>query len=307
MSHVLVTGATGFLGAPLRDYLVEEGSAVTAVDVRPANGVTIADITDPDQLESVLQNATDLDSVVHLVAAGEGNQGLVAGAALNTAAAVRVNVEGFIHLLEVAARCGARRVVWSSSTTVYGPSGVYPGAVDESAFFGPSTAYGSTKAACEYLGPIMARKLGLEVISVRLPMVYGPARWYGGSQAPLVALADALKNGQSVEIDAWTGEADWVHVSDVVGAISALLKVDSPSSAYHAVGHRGSFAELALAMLDLAGNPPSSRVRVVEEGAPDIPAVDDSLLRLHTGWRPHFSDAVVGATDYLKLVEVGES
>lgn len=306
MTHVLVTGATGFLGAPLRDYLVKTGLSVTAVDVRPADGVTLADISNPRQLDTVLNDLPAVDSVVHLVAAGEGNEGLVAGAAVNPAAAVRVNIEGFVHLLETAARHGAKRVVWSSSTTVYGPSGGYSQRVNESAPFGPTTAYGATKAACEYLGPIMAKKLGIQVVSLRLPMVYGPGRWYGGSQAPLVALADALKKGEDLEVDAWSGEADWIHVSDVVTAISGLLAADSTSSAYHTVGHRGSFAELALAMLDAAGNPPGTQVRILEGGAPDIPAIDDSLVRMHTGWAPNFSDARSGARDYLKLAEVGD-
>ena len=307
MTHVLITGATGFLGAPLRNHLLRTGFDVTAMDVRPAEGVVIADIADPEQLESVLTGAASLDSVVHLVAAGEGTQGLVAGAAEKTATEVRVNVEGFIHIVEAAARQGAKRVVWSSSTTVYGPAGNYPNQIDESASFGPTTAYGATKAACEYLGPIMAEKLGIEVISLRLPMVYGPDRWYGGSQAPLVALAESLKSGEGIEIEAWSGDADWVHVSDVVTAIGSLLSLDNPSSAYHVVGHRGSFAELAKAMLEAAGNPTDTHVRRVESGAPSIPAIDDTLLRRHTGWAPSFSDAASGARDYLTLSTSGKN
>jgi nucleoside-diphosphate-sugar epimerase len=306
MTHVLVTGATGFLGAPLRGYLARNSSTTTGVDVRPADGVRITDISDPEQLDSVLNDVPSLDSVVHLAAAGEGNQGLVAGAATKTAAAVRVNIEGFIHILEAAARHGAKRVVWSSSTTVYGPASTYTNRVDESASFFPTTAYGATKAACEYLGPIMAEKLGIDVVALRLPMVYGPGRWYGGSQAPLVALADALKKGKPIEVGAWSGDADWVHVSDVVTAIGALLTVDAPSSAYHIVGHRGPLSELATAMLDAAGNPSGARVGVVDSGAPNIPAIDDSLLRRHTAWAPTFSNASSGARDYLRLAEDGE-
>jgi nucleoside-diphosphate-sugar epimerase len=306
MSHVLITGATGFLGAPLRSHLAQRGFAVTAVDVRPAEGVEITDIANPEELDSVLAHVPGLDSVVHLVAAGEGTQGLVAGAAAKTAAAVRVNIEGFIHLLEAAVRHGARRVLWTSSTTVYGPASGYPHQIDESASFGPTTAYGATKAACEYLGPIMAEKLGIDVVSLRLPMVYGPGRWYGGSQAPLVSLAHALENREEIDIEAWSGDADWVHVSDVVTAISALLSLDTPRSAYHVVGHRGSFAELAQAMIHAAGDPAGVRVQSVETGTPSIPAIDDALLRGETGWAPSFPDAASGARDYLTLTHSGK-
>lgn len=306
MSHVLVTGATGFLGAPLRNHLVQTRFSVTAVDVRSAEGVEIVDIANPEELDLVLNDLPDLDSVVHLVAAGEGTQGLVAGAAAKTAVAVRVNIEGFINLLEAAARYGARRVVWTSSTTVYGPASGYPHKIDESASFGPTTAYGATKAACEYLGPIMAEKLGIEVVSLRLPMVYGPGRWYGGSQAPLVALAHALEYREEIDIEAWSGDADWLHVSDVVTAITTLLSLDAPRSAYHVVGHRGSFAELAQAMVRAAGNPTGVRVKVVEKGTPNIPAINDALLRHHAGWAPSFPDALSGARDFLTLTHSGK-
>lgn len=303
MSHVLVTGASGFIGAQILKYLKQSGMTCTAVDVRPAEDVVTADMSQPGALSVILENVPPLDLVVHLIAKGEAEQGLVAGAALNSAAAVRVNIEGFVHLLEAAARHGARRVVWSSSTTVYGPASGYPAKISETELFGPTTVYGATKAACELLGPLIARRLGIEVVSLRLPMVYGPGRWYGGSQAPLVALAEALMMDKEVKIEAWSGDADWIHVADVAQAVSCLLKVKDPSLCYHAVGHRGSFAELAQAMLRAAGKSGDDWIQVVNDGAPDIPAVDDSLLRLHTGWKPVFFDALTGAKDYLGVKE----
>lgn len=302
MNHVLVTGAGGFLGTGVWDALVAAGRQVTALDTREAPGVTVANISDPDQLDRVFSSRPQIDAILHLAAAGVGSQGLVAGAEANTSAAVHINVEGFVHIIEAAARHGVRRVLWSSSTTIYGPAEGYGEEVNESAPLRPTTAYGATKAACEHLGPILARRLSVEVVAVRLPMVYGSGRWYGGSQAPLVSLINALHTGEEVEIEGWEGPADWIHVWDAASAILALIDIPTPRPAYHVLGHRGSFAELADELLHAAQDPTRIKIHHVPEGAPNIPAIDDALFRRATGWSPSFPDASSGAAACLQRI-----
>jgi nucleoside-diphosphate-sugar epimerase len=305
VNRVLVTGASGFLGVAVRRALQDAGIRPCAVDTRPAPGVAAVDVCRPEQLDAVLAGGGagegPVDAVVHLAAAGAGDRGLAAGADLDTARAVRTNVEGFVHVTEAAARHGAPRVVWSSSSTVYGPAAGYPGRpIDESAPLRPVTAYGATKAACEHLGPVLAARLGIDVVALRLPMVYGPGRWYGGSQAPLVELADALARGTAVSVPAWRGDADWIHVADAAAAVVALLRTAAPRPAYHVVGHRGSLADLARGLVAAAAERGGRAVvRPVPDGAPDLPALDDTALRADTGWAPAFPDAACGAADYL--------
>lgn len=299
MTHVLVAGATGFLGVAVRACLEASGTQVTAIDVRNAPGIFHVDICATDQLDRILSTGTVPDAIVHLAAAGKGEEGLVAGAEIDPAGAVRTNIGGFVQVAEAAARHGVGRVVWSSSTTVYGRASDYSEPVGESAPLRPTTTYGATKAACEHLGPILARELGIEIVSLRLPMVYGPGRWYGGSQAPLVELANALQEGRTTEIEAWEGEADWVHVSDAATALLALLKLQNPHPAYHVLGHRGSFTQLARELVRAAHGVSTITIRTAKAGAPDLPSIDDSLLRQDTGWYPRFADAESGAADYL--------
>lgn len=295
--RVLVTGASGFLGEAVRRSLEAAGAEAVSTDARPASGVHVADVCSPEQLDEVMAG---VDSVVHLAAMGVSDQGLVAGADADTARAVRVNVEGFVHVVQAAARHGVRRVVWSSSTTVYGPAKGYgPAPVDESAPLRPATAYGATKAACEHMGAVLAARLQIPVVSLRLPMVYGRDRWYGGSQKPLVELTDALLTGRPVTVRAWSGDTDWIHVADSADALTALALGDASAAAYHVVGHRGSFAELARALVAAAGSPPGAVVEAVPGGAPDVPALDDAALRRDTGFTPRYPDAAAGAATYL--------
>lgn len=302
-SRILVTGATGFLGGAVREAAAIVGVDVVATDRQAAEGVAALDVCSPERLDAVFADAAEnggVDAVVHLAAAGFKDQGLVAGANTQTALAVHVNVEGFVHVVEAAARHGAKRVVWASSTTIYGPASDYVSApVAEDAPLRPQSAYGVTKTACEHLGPILATRHGLAIVSARLPMVYGPGRWYGGSQQALVDLVESLKTGRPSRVEAWSGDTDWIHVADAATVLMALTLVDEPRSAYHAVGHRGSLADLAQALIQQAGGRSSTQLRTATEGAPDIPALDDSALRRDTGFTPNYPSAIHGASTYL--------
>lgn len=295
--RILVTGASGFLGEAVRRSLEAAGAQPVPTDARPAPGVHVADVCSPEHLDEVMAG---VDAVVHLAAMGVSDQGLVAGADADTARAVRVNVEGFVHVVQAAARHGVRRVVWSSSTTVYGPRACYDrNPIDEGAPLRPTTAYGVTKAACEHMGVVLSGRLGLPVVSLRLPMVYGRDRWYGGSQKQLVELTQRLRTGRPVSVEAWSGDTDWIHVADSADALTALALGDASGAAYHVVGHRGSLAELAGALVAAAGNPPTAVVEPVPGGAPDVPAIDDAALRRDTGFFPRYPDAAAGAASYL--------
>lgn len=299
MKRVVVTGAGGFLGTAVSNSFEWAGYEVDRTDNQASASVDALDVCKVEQLDSLLSQGTTPTAVVHLAAAGADDQGLVAGAKRHTARAVRTNVEGFVHVVEAAARHGVPRIVWSSSTTVYGPAAEYQGPIDESAPLRPTTEYGATKAACEFLGPILSQRLGTEVTAVRLPMVYGPGRWYGGSQAPLVDLTNALETGATVEVLVWEGDADWIHVADASSAILALTEAGTVASAYHTLGHRGGLAELSRQLLAQSGNPDHARLLTTTDGGPDIPPIDDSLLRVTTGWAPRFPSAAKGAASYL--------
>ena len=306
MTRAVITGADGFLGRAVARGALERGWDLLLVDQGfrdlPADLANAprntADLRNPDELSAVV-TPHQADVVIHLAAYGVGTSGLYTGAAKNPGAAVDVNVRGLVNILHAAAAAGVpARVVLASSTTVYGPASDYATTpVTEDVPLWPRSVYGATKAASELVARPLAEQLGLSSTAVRLPLVYGPGRWYGGSQESLVAFVRAVAGGDPAVIAAWTADADWIHVRDA--AESLLLAAEAPAvaPAYNVVGHRGSLASLAEAIAAHA----TDEVRVTEapEGDPGLPLLDDGRIRAQLGFTPRFDSAAAGAQDYV--------
>jgi nucleoside-diphosphate-sugar epimerase len=97
-----------------------------------------------------------------------------------------VNVGGTLRLLQAALKHGASRFLYASSTTVYGPAHRYgQDRITEDAALRPMSIYGVTKASAENLGGRIVKGADMTFTALRLPLVYGPDRWYGGALAPL--------------------------------------------------------------------------------------------------------------------------
>ncbi|WP_026877793.1 NAD-dependent epimerase/dehydratase family protein [Jiangella gansuensis] len=312
---LLVVGGTGFIGAAVSRAAQAAGwaVAVTGHDAETAGDAAAGlpgtpgarrvalDVTDPDAVGAVFDDVRP-DAVVHLAAYGAGDAGLAAGATQNPARAVDVNVRGLAHVIEAAADRGIRRICWSSSSTVYGPDGGR-GLVDEDAATHPDSVYGATKVGAEQLARVLRAQRDLCVVGIRLPLVYGPGRWYGGSQESLVRFVGDLAAGRDARIDAWTGAADWIHVDDAAASLLAGVTVEPGRELYNVVGHRGSLADLARALIAAASAGTTAgitaQVTDVTDGAPDLPAMDDRRIRDELGFRPRFADAAAGAAGYL--------
>lgn len=308
MTDLLVTGGDGFLGRAVARRALARGWTPTLLDRRfrelsaDLAGVPArtADLRDARSLAEALPAGSSA-AVVHLAAYGAGDDGLYQGAARDPGVAVDVNVRGVVNLLQaVAARSAptARtRVVLASSTTVYGPAEEYPtGPVIEGVALRPRSVYGATKAAAELVAGPVAQALGQSITAVRLPLVYGPGRWYGGSQRALVDFVREVAAGRPADITAWTAPADWVHVVDAAEALLDAVAAEHVEPAVNVVGHRGSLHTLASAVAAHAIAP--ARVSPVENGDPGLPLVQDDLARHRLRFAPSYDESS-GAADYV--------
>lgn len=310
MGVLAVLGGTGFVGRAVADAARQAGyTPVLLAPESPAGAeaharqapVVACDVADRASVDQALADLAP-SAVAHLAAFGSGQQGLLAGATADPREAVTVNVGGFLNVVEAAAQVGVDRVVWSSSTTVYGPPERYGHrAVDEDAALAPQTVYGATKAAAELLSPSLEATTGVRAVALRLPLVYGPGRWYGGSQQGLVTFVRDLAAGQPASLQASEDDADWLYVADAARAFVAALQAPQPRHAYNLVGHRSSLAQVGRALAARAQGP--AEITVVYDPPLPLPATHDGAARRDLGFAPQF-DLERAAADYLARTEV---
>lgn len=296
-ARVLVTGASGFVGASVKAAFEDAGALVTGVDIREAEGVLKLDLSDDLAIRRLLQS-DGYDVIAHLAAAGVGSLGLKASARMDPLKAVSVNVGDTVNLLQLAKQRGVRRFIYASSTTVYGSASSYGLArITEEAAFRPMSFYGATKASAEHLGRTLLCDSETQFVALRLPLVYGAKRWYGGAIAPLLEIVAAMKEQRHASVSLSTTQTDWVHVDDAARAFVAISENPSPALAYHVVGHTGSMFELGRRLTEFTS------VEDVLLGPDDtdseqgLPLISDALARHDLDFQPVYSSACSAAQD----------
>lgn len=217
---ILVTGAAGLIGDRVRRILEERGDEVIAIDRHAGAGtfgpVAECDLGDIHRLHELARKG--LGGVVHC---GAHSGPMVARD--NPFSMVQVNIVGTANMLEVARIHGARRFVYCSSTSAYGPTP--PGPVREDVPLRPSTVYGASKAAGEQLVSSYAAQYGLDGVSLRLSWVYGPRRTTDCLIRTMITDAQA---GRPTRADFGRDfPRQYVHVGDAAAAL--VLALDRPS------------------------------------------------------------------------------
>ncbi|MEM6992999.1 MAG: NAD(P)-dependent oxidoreductase [Myxococcota bacterium] len=165
MSRVLVTGASGHLGAALVVALREDGLDVVGVDRLPAPTTTrVGSIDDAAFVQDVMQS---VDAVVHAATLHKPHV-----ATHTRQEFIDTNLHGTVRLLEAAADGGVTRFVFTSTTSAFGralspPPGSPAAWIDESVVAVPKNIYGVTKTAAEDLCELVHRDRGLPVVVLR--------------------------------------------------------------------------------------------------------------------------------------------
>jgi UDP-glucose 4-epimerase len=254
--------------------------------LRGVTGETFGSIVDRAAIEAALA-ASGATAILSCAGYGAGKLGLMRSGEQDRDAAMAVNVTGHGHVLEAAAAHGLRRVVWTSSTVVFGPAGLYgPGRVDEDAARAPATVYGLTKLLAEEVSAFHARRTGLEVVGVRLPLVLGPGLWYEGAAAALAAFFAAAGRGGPARLAFHDAPVDLAHVSDVADALVACLAHTGPTAQlYNLEGFTARASELAEDVRSLV---PRAEIAFEDTGAPPLlfPLVSGARFRREVGFVP---------------------
>lgn len=290
--RAVVTGCAGFIGSHLCEALVADGVRVTGVDAFTAyyppeeKRQNLAGLAGEEGFELVEADlaAAELgpvvagaDVVYHLAA-----QPGVRESFRDFARYTSDNLLATQRVLAAAHEAGCRRVVWASSSSVYGDAAEYP--CREEAPTAPRSPYGVTKRACEDLAAIY-RAGGLATVGLRFFTVYGPR------QRPDMAmrrLADALLTGSSFPMYGDGGQSrDFTYVGDAVGATIRAAAAAEPMAIYNVGGGEEATLATVVALLEeLTGREARIDRRGDQAGDVRRTAADTTRARRSLGWSP---------------------
>lgn len=240
--RVLVTGAGGFIGSHLSERLVREGARVRAfvrytssgsagwLDLSPLRDeleVFRGDVTDADSVRSAV---SDCEVVLHLAALVG-----IPYSYLAPARYVAVNITGSLNVLQAARSAGVRRLVFTSTSEVYGTAQRVP--IDEGHPLVGQSPYSATKIAAEKLVESFHRSFGLPAAIVRPFNTFGP-RQSTRAVIPTI-IAQALEGGP-IRLGSVEPTRDMNYVANTVDAfLAAASSAEVVGRAVNAGSGRG--------------------------------------------------------------------
>ena len=271
-SRVLVIGGAGFVGSHIVDQLVAEPvaeirvfdnfvrgkrSSLAAAARDPRVKVIDGSIVDLEQLRAAMDG---VDYVFHLAALWLGE------CVHDPRAAIDVNVVGTYNVVETAQRLGVKKVVYSSSASVYGDALYTPMTEDHP--FNNRTMYGATKIAGEQFFRAIYEQHKLPYVGMRYMNIYGPRMDYKGTYVSVIMkVLDRLDAGQApIIFGDGTQAYDFIHVEDVARANVLAMKSDATDEFFNiGMGVKTTITELVDLLLKITGSTVEPEYRAQEQ------------------------------------------
>ncbi|HEX8583739.1 MAG TPA: NAD-dependent epimerase/dehydratase family protein [Allosphingosinicella sp.] len=262
-SKLVLVGGAGLIGSHTADRLLREdvreiviydnfvrGRAENLADALKDPRVKIydigGDILQTDILESAFEGA---DGVFHFAALW------LLQCHEFPRSAFDVNVRGTFNVMDACVKAGVKRLVYSSSASVYGDAVTEPMTEDHP--FNNQNFYGATKICGEAMLRAYHHRYGLDYVGLRYMNVYGPRQDYRGAYiAVIMKMLDAIDKGDAPTIMGDGSEAfDFIAVEDCALANVRAMQAGTTDSFYNVgTGKRTSLKELAELLIELTGS-----------------------------------------------------
>jgi UDP-glucuronate 4-epimerase len=304
--RVLLTGAAGFIGSHLAERLCGRGDRVTGFDnfdpfyPREVKELNVAglrarrdfelvegDLTDPHDVNQAFAVAGEVDTVVHLAALAGVRPSIA-----NPGRCWNVNVNGTLHLLHACRERGVKRIVFASSSSVYGLDSDMPFSEFDPCGH-PMSPYAATKRAGELMAFNHHHLYGASVTCLRFFTVYGPR------QRPDLAIhkfTRLIAAGQPIEVFGdGTTSRDYTWIDDILDGVVAAIDQQSrePRTAYRIYNLGGSrpttLRELVDRISSALGKPAVIEWKPEEPGDMKHTLADVDLAQGDLGYSPKVS------------------
>ncbi len=286
LERAIVTGGSGFIGSHLVDALVERGVDVTVVDkAEPKAGVrnakasyVIRDIRE-DGLAEVFSNVRP--TVVFHLAAHIDDRESVTNPVMNA----DNNVMGALRVFEAARLAGAKKILFASTSAVYGGAEKIP--FTEKTAPRPMTPYAVSKLTGEHYLSFYYSRYGIPYTALRIGNVYGP-RQDGSKESGAVAIfTKKLMSGEEVFInDDGKTIRDYIYVGDVVSLFIAAAEsdvVDVYNCSTNVGTATGDLFALVAGVTRSSVNP---TMRPEVKDAAKVVRMKNAKARKELGWKP---------------------
>ena len=261
--RLVVIGGAGLIGSHAIDQLIKEDVREIIVYDNFVRGTTAnLEHALKDSRVRIFEAGGDITQADILDAALKDADGVFQFAALwllqcheYPRTAFETNVRGMFNVLDGCVRNGVKRLVWSSSASVYGDAVEEPMTEDHP--FNNKNFYGATKICGEAMARAYHFRYGLDYVGLRYMNVYGPRQDYRGAYiAVIMKMLDAIDRGEGPTIMGDGSEAfDFVAVEDCATSNLCAMKATATDRFYNVgTGKRTSLKEVAEKLLNLTGS-----------------------------------------------------
>ena len=303
--NILVTGGAGYVGSIVSEQLVKQGHEVFILDnliqghreAAPDNSVFLNfDMSATSTLEDVLVNY-QIEAVMHMAA-----ETVIEHSLTDPRRYFKTNVIDSITLLDTIVKNNMKRIIFSSSASVYGEP--ESSSIEENHPKNPVNSYGETKLMFENILKWYAYAYGLKHISLRYFNAAGASGNHGEDHKPETHLIPnilkaAINPGKPVAVfgaDYPTRDGscvrDFVHVVDIAKAhILALEKLDELSGIAFNLGSEEGYSVLEVIKIarEVTGVGIPVEIHPRRAGDPAILIANSNLARVKLGWNPEYT------------------
>ena len=285
----LVTGGAGFIGSHLVERLMQDGFQTTVLDdlsagsssyVHEAATLVEGDVRDAGLVDDLVK---DTDYVFHLASYTSAP-----GSLDEPQICFEINTLGTLNVLQSARRHKVRKIIFPSSSAVYGGESPEPCMEDD--HLEPLSPYAVTKLAGEHLLEVYRATYGLEYVAFRFFNVYGPRQNPEGGYAAVVpAFIQAALVGTDLTIYG-DGEQtrDFVYVEDVASALRVAME---KGAGVYNIGCREAVTinDLARNITDIASSGSELLYASPRDGDILYSLADVTKVKRDLGWAPEWS------------------